>query len=94
MSHDALGVACAGARTATVGVTLPDGRKRRVLFFEGGKPLGTDWGQAAGNANLRATRRGNLSMRQAGNERDETLGAVVNDGQGGDWLPLPSHAAP
>ena len=94
MSHGAVGVARAGAGTATAALTLPDGRKRRGLFFELGRAVGTDLGQAAGSADLRATKRGNLCMRQAGNERNETLGAVVNGGQGGAWLPLPLQSAP
>jgi hypothetical protein len=43
------GVSRAGSGTATVVVTLPDGRKR-ANFFNEGKAISTDIGQADGTA--------------------------------------------
>jgi len=73
------GVARAGAGTATVVVTRPDGRKRFV-FFEKGKATGADLSQADGNMDFRATKQADLYMIQAGNERYEIPEAVIFGG--------------
>jgi hypothetical protein len=59
-----------------VAVTLPDGRKR-FLFFESGKAVGADLGQADGNMAFSATREVDLFRIQAGNERYEVPEAVL-----------------
>ncbi len=73
------GVARGGGGTATVAVTLPDGRKR-TIFFERGKPTGADLSQADGNMAFRATKAANLYKIDAGNERYEIPEAVVFGG--------------
>jgi len=73
------GVARAGNGTATVVVTLPDGRKR-IVFFDKGKAVGADLSQADGNMRFRATKQSDLFMIQAGDERYEMPDAVINGG--------------
>lgn len=73
------GVARAGGGTAAVIVNLPDGRKR-MIFFDKGKATGADLSQADGGAAFRTTRRGDLNMIEAGNERYEIPDAVVFGG--------------
>jgi len=73
------GVARGGGGTATVAVTLPDGRKR-AIFFEKGKPTGADLSQADGNMTFRATKAADLYKIDAGNERYEIPEAVVFGG--------------
>jgi hypothetical protein len=73
------GVARAGGGTATVVVTLPDGRKR-TLFFEKGKATGADLSQAAGDMTFSATKEADLYRIQAGKERYEMPEAVVFGG--------------
>jgi hypothetical protein len=65
--------------TATVVVTHPDGRKR-FIFFEKGKAIGADLSQADGNMNFRSTKRGDLYLIDAGNERYEIVEAFVFGG--------------
>jgi hypothetical protein len=79
MGQCQFGVARAGGGTATVVVTLLDGRKR-VIFFEKGKPVGADISQADGSATLRATKESDLHMIRIGNERYEIPDAVVFGG--------------
>lgn len=69
----------AGGGSATVTVTLPDGRKR-VLFFEKGKATGADLSQADGNLRFSATKEADLYMIRAGNERYEIPEAVIYGG--------------
>ena len=68
-----------GQGTATVSVTLPDGRKR-AIFFEKGKATGADLSQADGNMKFKASKQGDLFKIQAGNERYEIPEAVVFGG--------------
>lgn len=79
MGQCQFGVARAGGGTATVVVTLFDGRKR-VIFFEQGKPVGADLSQADGKATLRATKESDLHMIRIGDERYEIPDAVVFGG--------------
>ncbi|MGB8884001.1 MAG: hypothetical protein WCC44_09070 [Azonexus sp.] len=68
-----------GQGTATVSVTLPDGRKR-AIFFAKGKSIGADLSQADGNMKFKAGKQGDLFKIQAGNERYEIPEAVVFGG--------------
>lgn len=72
-------VARDGGGTATVVVTRPDGRTR-FIFFEKGKASGADLSQADGNMKFRATKRGDLYLIDAGNERYEIVEAMVFGG--------------
>jgi hypothetical protein len=65
--------------TATVVVTRPDCRTR-AIFFEKGKAVGADQSQADGNMRFHATKRGDLYMIEAGDERYEIPEAVVFGG--------------
>jgi len=73
------GVARAGAGTAAVSVSLPDGRKR-MLMFKAGKAAGADLSQADGNMKFSASKQADLYKIQAGNERYEIPDAVINGG--------------
>lgn len=73
------GVARAGGGTATVAVSLPDGR-RRLLFFENGRAVGTDHDPAGDGAGFRATREADLNLIKTGDERYEVPDAVVFGG--------------
>lgn len=73
------GVARAGAGTATVLATHPDGRKR-FLFFEKGKAVGADLSQADGNMAFSATKEADLYLIRAGDERYEIPEAVIFGG--------------
>ena len=68
-----------GQGTATVSVTLPDGRKR-AIFFAKGKAIGADFSQADGNMKFKAGKQGDLFKIQAGNERYEIPEAAVFGG--------------
>jgi len=68
-----------GQGTATVSVTLPDGRKR-AIFFAKGKAIGADLSQADGNMKFKAGKQGDLFKIQAGNERYEIPEAAVFGG--------------
>jgi len=72
-------VAREGKGTATVSVTLPDGRKR-AIFFDKGKAIGADLSQADGNMKFRATKKADLYLIEAGDERYEIPEAVVFGG--------------
>lgn len=65
--------------SATVVVTRPDGRKR-AIFFEKDKAISADLSQADGNMNFRATKKADLYMIHAGDERYEIPEAVVFGG--------------
>jgi hypothetical protein len=65
--------------TATVVVTRPDGRTR-AIYFEKGKAIGADLSQADGNMNFRSTKRSDLYLIEAGNERYEIVEALVFGG--------------
>jgi hypothetical protein len=65
--------------TATVVVTRPDGRTR-TIFFDKGKAIGADLSQADGNMNFRSSKRGDLYLIEAGNERYEIVEAFVFGG--------------
>lgn len=65
--------------TATVVVTRPDGRTR-AIFFEKGKAINADLSQADGNMRFHATKRGDLYLIEAGNERYEIVEAMVFGG--------------
>jgi hypothetical protein len=62
------GVARDPGGTATVVITLPDGRTR-AIFFEKGKATSADLSQADGNMSFHARKRGDLYIIEAGNER-------------------------
>ena len=79
MGQCAFGVARDGGGSATVVVTLPDGRKR-AIFFEKGKASSADLSQADGNMTFSATKEGDLYKVQTGNERYEIPEAVVFGG--------------
>jgi len=68
-----------GGGSATVIVTLPDGRKR-AIFFEKGNALGADLSQADGDMSFRATKEADLYMIRAGKERYEIPEAVIFGG--------------
>jgi len=72
-------VAREGGGTATVVVTRPDGRKR-FIFFKRGKAVSADLSQADGSQRFRATKRGDLYLIQAGQERYEIVEAMVYGG--------------
>ena len=73
------GVARGPGGSATVVVTRPDGRTR-AIFFEKGKAVSADLSQADGNMLFRATKRGDLYLIEAGDERYEVPEAVVFGG--------------
>lgn len=79
MGQCLFGVARDAGGTATVVVTMPDGRKR-FIFFEKGKATGADLSQADGNMTFRARKSADLFMIDAGNERYEIPEAVVFGG--------------
>jgi len=66
----------AAVGTATVSITLPDGRKR-AIFFENGKAIGADVSQADGNMDFSYTKGADLYIIKAGNERYEIPEAVI-----------------
>ena len=70
------GVARAGGGTATVVITMPDGRKR-AIFFTKGKAIGADLSQADGNMDFNAIKEADLYKIKAGNERYEIPDAVI-----------------
>jgi len=73
------GVARDGGGSATVVVTMPDGRKR-AIFFEKGKAVSADLSQADGNMEFSATKESDLDTIRAGDERYEIPEAVVFGG--------------
>lgn len=68
-----------GRGTATVMVTLPDGRKRG-LFFDHGRAVGADFSSADRNQTFHAAKRGDLFRINAGDEHYEIPDAVVFGG--------------
>jgi len=79
MTQCNFGVARAGNGTATVVVTMPDGRKR-ALFFTNGKLSGADTSQADGYGEVSSEKRGDLYMIKVGSERYEMPEAVIYGG--------------
>jgi hypothetical protein len=73
------GVARAGSGTAAVSVTMPDGRKRMIMFQKG-KAVGADLSQADGNMKFSASKQADLFQIRAGDERYEIPDAVINGG--------------
>lgn len=73
------GVARAGAGTAVLVVTLPDGAKRMLMFSQG-RATGADLSQADGDMTFRATKQADLFMIQAGKERYEVPEAAITGG--------------
>ena len=73
------GVARDPGGTATVVVTRPDGRTR-AIFFEKGKAISADLSQADGSMHFHATKKGDLYLIEAGNERYEIPEALVFGG--------------
>jgi hypothetical protein len=73
------GVARAGSGTAVVSVTMPDGRKRMIMFQKG-KAISADLSQADGNMKFSASKQADLFKIQAGNERYEIPEAVISGG--------------
>jgi hypothetical protein len=73
------GVARAGGGTAVVSVTMPDGRKRMIMFQKG-KAISADLSQADGNMKFSASKQADLYQIQAGNERYEIPEAVISGG--------------
>ena len=65
--------------TATVVVKRPEGRTR-AIFFEKGRAVGADLSQADGSMHFWATKRGDLYVIEAGNERYEIPEAMVFGG--------------
>ena len=74
----AFGVEREGRGNAMVTVTRPDGRKR-VIFFERGRPTGYDKTQAD-RGEFRATKEGDLNIIRIGDERYEIVDAVAEGG--------------
>jgi hypothetical protein len=72
------GVTRKGAGSASVTITMPNGRTR-TIFFERGKATGTDVSQADPGA-FRATRQGDLTTVHIGDERYEIPDAVMFGG--------------
>lgn len=79
MGQCPFGVARGSNGSATVSVTLPDGRKR-AIFFENGTAASADLSQADGNMNFNAKKQADLFMINAGNERYEIPEAVIFGG--------------
>lgn len=79
MSQCDFGVARAGAGTAVLAVTMPDGRKRMLMFSQG-KATGADLSQADGDMTFRATKEADLFKIQAGKERYEVPEAAITGG--------------
>lgn len=79
MGQCSFGVARDGGGTATVSINLLDGRKR-MIFFENGKPISADLSQADGNMDFSYTKEADLYMIKAGNERYEITEAVIYGG--------------
>jgi hypothetical protein len=73
------GVARAGGGTATVVITMPDGRQRTIYFVKG-KPGGSDASQAEGGGVITSTKDDDLYKITSGNERYEIPEAVVYGG--------------
>lgn len=76
MGQCPFGVAREGNGTATVSITMPDGRKR-AIFFDNGTPTGADLSQADGNMDFSYTKEADLYMIKAGNERYEIPEVVI-----------------
>jgi hypothetical protein len=79
MGQCEFGVARDPGGSASVRVTMPDGRKR-FIFFEKGKAVSADLSQADGDMRFRATKEADLFKIQAGHERYEIPEAVVFGG--------------
>lgn len=73
------GVSRAGGGSATVVITLPNGRKR-AIFFNKGKATSADTSQADGYGEFRARREGDLFFIRVGEERYEIPEAVIIGG--------------
>ena len=73
------GVARDPGGSATVVVSLPDGRTR-AIFFEKGKAVSADLSQADGSQHFRAKKQADLYLIEAGNERYEIPEAVIFGG--------------
>ena len=78
MAECSFGVARAGGGDATVVVTRPDGT-RRAIFISLGSPIGADTSEAD-PGEFRATRSGDLSTVQIGDERYELPDAIALGG--------------
>jgi hypothetical protein len=74
----AFGVTRAGKGSGTVAVTRPDGRKR-TIFFENSRATGYDLSQSDKGA-FKATRQGDLTIVNIGQERYEIPDAVISGG--------------
>ena len=72
MGQCGFGVARAGAGSAVVSVTMPDGR-RRMIMFENGKATGADLSQADGDMSFSAKKGADLYMIRAGKERYDQI---------------------
>lgn len=79
MGQCSFGVARGSIGSATVSVTLPDGRKR-AIFFEKGVAIGADLSQADGSMNFRVKKQADLYIIDAGDEHYEFPEAVVFGG--------------
>ncbi|MGH6840654.1 MAG: hypothetical protein ACREDV_00950 [Methylocella sp.] len=73
------GVSRAGGGSATLVITLPDGRKR-TIFFNKGKAISADTSQADGYGEFRARKEGDLFLIRAGEERYEIPEAAITGG--------------
>jgi len=70
------GVTRAGGGTATVTVTLPDGRKR-AIFFNKGKAISADTSQADGYPKISSNKESDLYFIRVGDERFEIPEVVI-----------------
>jgi hypothetical protein len=73
------GVKRTGNGDASVVITLPDGRKRAIMF-KGGRATGVDISQADGGGAFSVQREGDLNMIRVGDERYEIPDAAVTGG--------------
>lgn len=74
-----MGVVREGNGSGMVTVTKPDGSKR-VIFFQNGKATGFDQSQADRGIKFSATRQGDMSIVNIGQERYEIPDAVIFGG--------------
>ncbi|MGE0103620.1 MAG: hypothetical protein AB7H86_22575 [Blastocatellales bacterium] len=73
------GVKREGNGSGMVTVTKPDGSKR-VIFFENGKATGFDQSQADKGLKFSATKKGDMTIVNIGQERYEIFDAVIYGG--------------
>lgn len=79
MASCRFGVVRKGVGAATVTVFWPDGGKR-VITFEGGRPVSYDRSQADGSSDLTFARNGDMTVVTIGGQRFEIVDAIVSGG--------------